>query len=368
MTLWTFGDQATPGTHALVVGVGRYPALVGGSAPLYDKHGGMGQLTSAPVSALAFASWLVDPAGYRSAAAPLRSLELLVSVEPPASFAPPGEAPVEVGAATFESFRKAVLAWFARGGASPKSRTIFYFCGHGILGGLNTSLLLEDFGLVPPAALDSALDFTRFHKGMDQCLAREQLYLIDACRVASSVVLHSAENYGVPIIQADKPTHPRRKPPAVYSALPGAAAYGRAGETSFFTDALLRAMKGSGAGRDGKAWRILPSVLHRAVNRLLGDAIAGTGADQACSIEPLVDFALHDLDEPVVPVKVSVQPPLAASNDVLRATRGGVDLSQGPPIPPLWSLELPPGEYRFTAGAPFKDELVYPPFTEVELP
>ena len=53
---------AGPATHALVIGVGDYPHLNGGTKKRTDQHDGMEQLTSPPISARQFASWLLsDP-------------------------------------------------------------------------------------------------------------------------------------------------------------------------------------------------------------------------------------------------------------------------------------------------------------------
>src|SRR5688572_29148314 len=49
-----------PATHALVIGVGAYPHLNGGSGRLSPQHDGMEQLTSPPISARQFASWLMS--------------------------------------------------------------------------------------------------------------------------------------------------------------------------------------------------------------------------------------------------------------------------------------------------------------------
>ena len=45
--------------HALVIGIGDYPHLIGGSGPLTPSHDGMQQLSSPPVSARAVADWLI---------------------------------------------------------------------------------------------------------------------------------------------------------------------------------------------------------------------------------------------------------------------------------------------------------------------
>ena len=49
-----------PGTHAIVIGVGRYDWLIGGKQGSSTYSDGMGQLSSPPVSATRFASWLLD--------------------------------------------------------------------------------------------------------------------------------------------------------------------------------------------------------------------------------------------------------------------------------------------------------------------
>ena len=66
-----------PATHAFVIGVGHYPHLVGGGAALFPGHMKMGQLSSPPASARAFASWLSEH--HNNPDRPLGSVALLVS-------------------------------------------------------------------------------------------------------------------------------------------------------------------------------------------------------------------------------------------------------------------------------------------------
>src|SRR2546422_11678453 len=140
MSLWNLRPGV--GTHALVIGVSDYPALAGGSGPLFPQHGGMGQLTSASHSAISFADWLTID--YRYSAAPLRSLELLIS-EPGAVQYAAGQT-LTVERATFANLQQRILDWSQRANSSDQNRAIFYFCGHGISAGLQCTLLLEDFG------------------------------------------------------------------------------------------------------------------------------------------------------------------------------------------------------------------------------
>ncbi len=368
MSLWTFGQG--DGAHALVIGVGDYPSLLGGTAPLYPQHGGMTQLTSARPSAQAFADWLTTQ--YQSATAPLRSLELLISDAIPVNYTAAGQTQT-VERATSATVRKKVLDWFQRANTQ-QNRAIFYFCGHGVAAGLQCTLLFEDFGTVQPAPLSGALDFTRFHLGMDQCAAREQMFFVDACRAASPMLLYSAGYYGDPVLTPGKPTSPSRKPPVLYAALPNAVAYGRTNQSSFFTEALLKAVHGSGAGKIAGRWSILPSVLYRSLSRLLEQAVAGTSVIQACTVDHLVDFAIHDLSgDPDVPVSVDCQPPINLAADRLIATSPGANRDQPPPVPKPWCVDLPVGQYRFSASSPagtsvYVDEIVFPPYTDVVLP
>lgn len=370
MTLWTFGTG--DGAHALVVGVGRYPALAGGGGLLYPSHGGMGQLSSPAPSAIAVANWLTTK--YQSTDAPLRSLELLVSDGVAVEFEAAGTKQ-SVGSATFAAFKQAVLAWFGRLDTSDQNRAIFFFCGHGVSAGYQSTLLLEDYGMIPAAALASALDFTVFHRAMDQCRAREQLFVVDACRVASPSLINAGGYNGDPILQPGLPTSPPRKSPVFFAALPGTLAYGRdKAEPSLFTAALLRALRGAGAGKVGASWAILPSVLYRSLMRLLEDAIVGTGVAQACTVNELADFALHELvGRPDVPVVVDCRSPIDVNGAFLRASSAATVRLHPPPVPNPWCVDLPFGQYRFSATSPNGktfdcDEIVFPPYTDVELP
>jgi hypothetical protein len=66
-------------THALVIGVGSYPHLLGGSGALCEDNEGLAQLTSPPVSARKFADWLI--CSFANPDKPLASVALLISEE-----------------------------------------------------------------------------------------------------------------------------------------------------------------------------------------------------------------------------------------------------------------------------------------------
>ena len=174
------GDSAAgPGTHALIVGVGNYPHLIGGGADLYPEHGGMMQLSSPPLSALAFAEWLTSSFSHPDK--PLASVHMIAGANGPVEFEHPQSGVKTVlERPTFENLRQAVREWKARGDSHPDNLMLFYFCGHGIANGPDLALILEDFGVDPDTALEYALDFRRFRLGMERCKARHQCFLIDA--------------------------------------------------------------------------------------------------------------------------------------------------------------------------------------------
>lgn len=77
--------QQIPQTHVLIIGVGAYPYLDGGSSPVQQTFDGaqlLGQLSSPPVSAEAFYNMVVDLHNNDSWIKPLGSVDVLVSADP----------------------------------------------------------------------------------------------------------------------------------------------------------------------------------------------------------------------------------------------------------------------------------------------
>jgi len=368
--MWQY--NAGPGTHALVVGVGEYPWLVGGTQDPFADNEGMGQLTSAPISALAFARWVRNE--YTSQTLPLRSLEVLISAAGgPVDFEPKaGDGSKKLDRATFANYQSAVKAW--RNRQQPGDRALFFFCGHGIGAGFQHTLLLEDYGSDPTSLMAYAHDFTRFHVAMARSPALSQCYFLDACRVASDVLMQSLGDYGVPILHASGALpSPARHQPVFYATMPGATAYGRPNDTSLFTEGLLRAMRGAGATRRGGSWVISPSSLYDGLKYHVDLLADPYGANQNCLASSISSFDLHELGKKVeVPVIVDCNsPPIDLQQSSIKVTGALGSLDQAPTIPRPWRLALPPGPYHFivnpSSGAP-KSEHVFPPFTEVTLP
>ena len=180
----------SPRTHAIVIGIGDYPHLVGGSGKLSVDNDGMGQLTSPPISARTFADWLIR--FFHNPNKPLGTVALLVSERTPGKFVNPATRQEhEPMAATADNIVAAIADWKLRGDEHSENMLIFYFCGHGVSAGTEASLLASDFGANANNSLDGAIDLRRLILGLNQCMASEQIFFIDACRASSETLITS---------------------------------------------------------------------------------------------------------------------------------------------------------------------------------
>jgi Caspase domain len=366
-----------PATHAFVIGVGDYPHLRDGSGARLPDHQGLGQLSSPPVSARAIASWLIE--SFENPARPLASVRLLISEAQPSPFTNPktGQA-VDVARATIDHIDAAFKQWRSRGDEHEGNLLLFYFCGHGLGSGHMLALLAEDFGADPDNALDGAIDFYRLHLGMNRCKARQQCYLVDACRSDADMTRYSEDYAGRVLIQPSA-TAGTKERPTLYSTLQGEQAHGRAGEPSHFAEAVLAGLKGAGGDRSPGDWRVTTSSLQRAVEAHLARKVkARLASAQIPPASDLTTFDLHRLTKPPeVPVIVSCVPEEAAGSATLRCKTKGQTLDQRPPAPQPWEIVLRVGSYdfeaEFAAGAsPYHaktkpDEYVYPPEQKVNI-
>ncbi len=346
-----FENQTTaPATHAMVIGVGDYPHLNDGADSLTKWHDGMGQLSSPPASARAFADWLIST--YHLPGCGLASVALLLSDPDGQEYTPPGGSTVTVEPATMAHVEKAVEAWHARGDARTENTLIFYFCGHGAVSGTEVSLLLRDFGARDTAPLKGAVDFRGLHLGMDKCEARKQLYFVDACRVATSAVLDAYNYAGEPIIYGSRRPGNSRRAPVFYATLSGSSAYGRANRPSQYTEALLKALAGAADNADDEdIWRVDTHNLNRGIDFLLKRAAErGAGLAQVNSVDNLSVFDFHELkDAPQVPVVVGCRPENVNKDAELTCHDGTAGTQVGLGDEFGWDIDLTPGSYSFSA-------------------
>jgi hypothetical protein len=357
-------DPRRPGTHALVIGVGHYHHLPAGGRACYDEAVGLTQLTSPPASARAFAEFMQRD--YTNPDKPLRSLELLVSE-------PAGAAALE--AASFDATRRAIDAWAFERSRHPEDLLVFFFSGHGLSRGAQTTLLLDDFGARPLAPLENAIDFTALHLGLEQAAAREQCFFVDACRASTSFITRLDRDTGQAVIAplASHTNGPRRAP-VYYATLPGANAYGRPGRPSLFTEALLRALAGPGSDDNDGNWRVRTDALSSGLNQVLRRVAAAAGVEERvpAAVDHLTPFVLHHLpDVPRdVPVDVICEP-MERSANVRLSCEGLAARHERAPAAGIWNLDLDAGPYAFgahgQAGQRRREVDVRPPFRAVRL-
>jgi hypothetical protein len=357
-------ENAKPAaTHALVIGVGAYRHVHGGPDPTgHPGAVGMRQLSSPPVSARSFATWMIDQ--YQDRDRPLGSLALLLSEADPAPYRNPRtrrEHVVET--ATIDNIVAAVLEWKERGDHD-QDRLVFYFCGHGLSLGFDTSLLAADMFGDRHSPMNGALNFEALLRGLTSCRAGQQVFFVDACRAGSDALgrtVGGANRGRVPVDGNLRPDGfvPRRHA-VIFATLHGEETFGRADAESLFTSALLRSFDGAASeNTEGRVWRVTTITLMHAIgNFMRAPAFAGTLTNASVPVVPeSFDFPFHELrGDPVVPVYIGCDP----SEDNTRAEficrrDGHEDRRRPAPAPGDepddldWPVFLPLGPYEVEA-------------------
>lgn len=353
-----------PALHALVIGVGHYPHM--------DPPG----LTSAADSALAFARWIAEH--HQNPDCPVGTIELLVSGAAPASF----DKHV-VASATMANLKAAVADWFARADSHEKNIALFYFAGHGIERGLKTGLLTQDYPSLAHAPLDpaeAAVDFTEFAGGMERCLARRQVYALDACRNWPPW-LAGVGAVGVSLVSRDIETRPSavaRDWPVLRAAAAEQEAWGPPEGVSYFTGALLRALDGGAAddrlspdaSYEVRTDAIISSIQHLAQQ---GFVDGSWQLQQPRLSGESAGFVFHRPDPVLVPMRVGCEDVAENAAAVFRILcDGGTILTRDVPAPDDWLLSLSPDAVEvqadFENGAPRATRTrVTPPCRQVRL-
>ncbi|HEY8560154.1 MAG TPA: caspase family protein [Pyrinomonadaceae bacterium] len=367
-------NSQLPATHAIVIGVGEYFYLPGGSRePKTEFHGGLRQLSSPPESAKAITDWLLDE--FHNPDKPLATVSLLVS-EKSGEYVyshPKLRKAVTTRPATFENVKNAVRQWKNFGDRSEKNLILFFFCGHGVAKGLSgMTLLLSDYGESDDMPMEGAIDFEALHRGMAQCGASEQCYFIDACRMVSTIATETTTS-GQTIIQdnQNRSFDSDWKTATFYSTLAGEAAYGRKGKPSFYTEALINGLRGMGSNnRNGDGvWRISTNDLSVAIHQ----GLATQGEKVKIPTSHLVYFEFHELrNDPLALAIVYCDPKDNNSRATFYCRQNQNEVNQRSPAEKSWEIIVPYGRYDFIAeiGNQRKqkvEELIMPPYREIKI-
>lgn len=293
-----------PATHALVVGVGEYPWLIGGTeqanAALAE---GMGQLSSPPASARAITDWLLG--SHADPTAPLATIDLLLSAaDGEQSYRPEGGDTVAVDMAEKEALVAAIRAWRTRCDSHPGNVALFFFCGHGVGRGFDLALLARDFGAEPEQPFDHSIWFEGMKEAMRSCAATRQLYFVDACRVHSRNLMEDYAARLDSVMRVRTPFTIGLRQSTYYATTSGAPAFGRPGRPSLFTENLIKGLRGLGANDARGEWWIETTGLQRALTGLADEfASEDDRGLQAPTSGEQVSFDFHRLNgPPVVPL------------------------------------------------------------------
>lgn len=373
MTTLRLDTSDGPGTHVFIVGVGAYPHLTNGTGKQTPQPLGMGQLTSPPISALEVLKWIDEQ--LHNPQAPLKSVEVLLSQHDAATFADKQGQTTQIDPATYDNFEQSAQAWYGRSNGHSDNVAIFYFCGHGLGDGLNSQLLMEDYGK-SSRPLRHAVNFSAFRMAMGSCKATKQLFLLDACRVIDATMLLDPYNMGDSGLPPGNVLTMGKNiaNPVIYATRNGEQAFGPPGEVSYFTKALLQGLSRCGVYlAKGARWSVSPVELNQAIAAQLDDF---TGKPQ-CPTDGLsgTPFELHVLDKaPEVVVHVSLKPSADHANAKIWATCSGTVHTRDTQDHP-WRTFLPMGQCNVEAEFPAllkyqvtpKSLYLQPPWQEIEL-
>lgn len=366
-----------PGTHALVIGVGAYDHLMGGSGALLDNPFGLGQLGSPSLSAERFANWLMREMSNDEA--PLASLEVLISAPKPVRLTTPQGAEIEIEAATMANITEAVERWKVRAENHSENITILYHCGHG-LEGADLILLAQDFGApggAPAQLWKNAYNFDSTYLGMASWKARGQFFFVDSCRVVNQSVLNYGSATSPALVASElRGQNATRVAPKVMATVREARAYAPSDGVSRFTTALIDALESNGARKnaDGK-WRVTATTIGEAVKTRIEIGNVDGVPFQTCEVSGQYaggNVAVHTLaGVPRVPMRlVGVGLPSTTSLEFHRADTPALT-AEGPSP---WRLEAQAGMYSIhvldggQVVVDLPEEIVYPPIYERDLP
>lgn len=338
-------DPARPGTHALVVGIGEYPYLLGGSHERQEVVGELAlkQLTSSPASARAVRDWLlgtgafagVANAGLHNPAAPLATVDVLLSAADDHTDVPSAERLVS-----------AILDWKDRCDTSEANVAFLYVCGHG-LQLTDLVLLASDFGDPHHRGnlWKGALSLDSIHQGMAKCKARQQFLFFDCCR-AYQTQLRVRVATGVQAFD-DLVDDPRRHHIAAYATLEGEYAFGAIHQPSYFTAALLDGLSGFGSEPGNGGWEVTNGSLSRALHKLMEFDTKTTPNRQMVEGRLTGDAVLHRLRErPKVKLRVECQPAHRMGGATFSITCAAESYTHRGQDGPFTSL-ISPGEWAF---------------------
>lgn len=362
MTL-LFDDRARlpgqPGLHALIAAVGHYPFLAEGPSRRGSLDMGMAaDLTSATPTVSRIYHWLTRERSHPGV--PLATCRILLS-----STQSSGSELDAVEPCTLYNFLRSASE-FRRDAATHPSNMIFvYLMGHGIQFGREQLILLEDFYDNIGSLLHNTVDVSNLVNGLAVSgaypqMARTQLFFFDMSSTTAPGLEQSLMAAHPTLVYDPDPSFVSddRELWVFFAAEPGKHAYGRPQGLTFFAEAMLRALSGSGAvlqkTHEEPQWVVTPQSLQNAIQNALNKLTADTGLPQPrmrASGTFSGNTPVHYLNyPPVVDLHIEIEPYEAAGSTAVKITNdsGRVVASSGPGEVPIFSL--PAGFYSLRAS------------------
>lgn len=348
--------------HALVIGVGAYPHLLGGDGQLTDSHDGLRQLSSPPSSARAFANWLIG--NFNNPSHPRHTISLLLSEASPEPYVNLETGTRhDVATANFQNIQNAVDDWVERGNEHIDDMLVLFFCGHGISNGQSMIILPSDYGSRTTNAFDTAIDFLALYDSLNQYQALNQWFFIDCCRAHADSLL---KNEGRSIIQ-DRPRQADgiRIAPVFYSTLSGEYAYGESEAPSFYTDALVKCLDHHAADTDAhdERWLVNNYQLAEALQEIMNEMRNDDGVVRQFPHVTNIGgrYVFHYPKElPNTKLNIFIDPPTYfrhAKISVTNTEHPQIAFHRQPSEGHSWELTVPSGYYRVDAEIPNDSEL-----------
>lgn len=246
--LWRTADWApgTPGVYALIVGASEYAYLDGGPRQVPDPHQ-LGQLVSSASTAAALFDWLRQ--AFKRDDLPVVWCQLLLAPTAAERADLDARGIQHYAEPTNQELRAAIQRWTGNvpdGAAAQKSRTLFFFSGHGVQTTGYEALLLPSDYLDPAFGrphYENCISANELWRWMAYNPIAEHLALLDACRNEFSPLASkgAAANAVFPI---NPPGGAIPKTAAMLQAtLPNTTAFQLAGRPlTFFGEAVLEAL------------------------------------------------------------------------------------------------------------------------------
>ncbi len=343
-----------PQTHAFIIGVGGYPFLFGGVSEqqqAIEHIGLLKQLTSPPKSALAFRDGLLAIENHPDIHhdKPLGSIELLVSPSP--DDPEPGNPGEPFEAATFNNISNAYNAWKTRCNSHKGNVAIFFFCGHGVEK-MDHFLLAEDFGDNPNNPWQKSINFDMTRSGFHSCKADTQCFFVDACRQITGEMLTNVI-VGNSLDTPNLLTTPCLNDLTTEAAAKTKAAHGPKRKPSYFTQALLKSLKGMVADNKGRnGWTVTTGDLAVHIQTVMGIVKPGQDHVGRCpsflktpvnlirfDAPPSVELSIVCNPDNATPLADLSCTDLSSQNKLTRSPNG---------IEP-WKIDVVSGIYELTA-------------------